>query len=140
MWRRGRRVLQKWGTKLEKKDVRAYSPLTLAFLGDAAYETLVREKLVKEANMPVGRLHRLSVERVKAKYQAEASDRILPLLTDEEMIVFKRGRNAHSGSVPKSAGVIEYRKATALETLFGYLHLLGDSDRIDELFSQIWPN
>lgn len=92
--------------------------------------------------MPVKKLHPASVERVRANYQARAAELIEHMLTEDEQAVMKRGRNAScsSGSVPKSSNPIEYHKATSLETLFGYLHLLGETDRIRELFDYIWEN
>ena len=117
-----------------------YSPLTLAFLGDAVYEQLVRERLVLTANMPVKKLHSAAVERVRASFQSKAADEILPLLDEDELAIFKRGRNATGNTVPKSSDPVEYRRATALETLFGYLFLLGNSERIVELFDKIWYN
>ena len=117
-----------------------YSPLTLAFLGDAVYEQLVRERLVLTANMPVKKLHSAAGERVRASFQSKAVEEILPLLDEEELAVFKRGRNATGNTVPKSSDPVEYRRATALETLFGYLFLLGNSERIVELFDKIWYN
>lgn len=125
---------------LEKKDVNQYSPLTLAFLGDAVYEQLVREKIVLTANMPVGKLHKEAVKKVCASFQSNAVDLIEPILTEDELTIMKRGRNATSNTVPKSSNPIEYRRATSLETLFGYLHLLGNSERIVELFDIIWYN
>lgn len=127
-------------TFLDKKDVNQYSPLTLAFLGDAVYEQLVREKIVLTANMPVGRLHKEAVERVRAAYQSRAVDVILPMLTEDEENIMKRGRNATSNTVPKSSNPVEYRRATGLEALFGYLYLLGNSERIVEIFDTIWYN
>lgn len=124
--------------QLEKKDAVQYSPLTLAFLGDGVYELLVRERLVLVANMPVGKLHKLAVDRVRAAYQAKAYDVILPLLTEDEEAMLKRGRNATGNTVPKSSNPIEYHKATAVECLFGYLYLLGNKARIDEIFEIIW--
>ena len=115
-----------------------YSPLTLAFLGDSVYEQLVREKLVLEANRPVGKLHISAVQRVRANFQSRAVDVILPLLTEEEEAAFKRGRNATSNTVPKSSNPVEYRRATGLECLFGFLYLKGETDRLDELFAKIW--
>ena len=115
-----------------------YSPLTLAFLGDGVYEQLVREKLVLTANMPVGKLHRLAVDKVRAGYQAKAYEIILPMLDETEESILKRGRNASGNTVPKSSNPIEYHKATAVECLFGYLHLTGNKVRIDELFEVIW--
>lgn len=92
--------------------------------------------------MPVKKLHPASVERVRANYQARASELISDILTEEEYAVMKRGRNAscNSGSVPKSSNPVEYHKATSLETLFGYLHLLGENERIRELFEYIWEH
>ncbi len=123
---------------MEKRDAMQYSPLTLAFLGDGVYELLVREKLVLNANMPVGKLHRLAVDKVRAAYQAKAYETILPILNEDEESILKRGRNATGNTVPKSSNPIEYHKATAVECLFGYLHLVGNKSRIDELFEVIW--
>lgn len=125
---------------MEKREVNQYSPLTLAFLGDAVYSQLVREKLVLTANMPVKKLHPASVIRVRASYQARAAAKIEPILSEEEIAVMKRGRNAscNSSSVPKSSNPVEYHKATSLECLFGYLHLIGNRDRINELFQLCW--
>lgn len=116
----------------------AYSPLTLAFLGDSVYEQRVRERLVLQANMPVGKLHRAAVERVRASYQSRAVEVLLPLLTEEELSILKRGRNATANTVPKSSNPIEYRRATGLECLFGYLYLKGEEERLDTLFDTIW--
>lgn len=123
---------------MEKRDAMQYSPLTLAFLGDGVYEQLVREKLVLTANMPVGKLHALAVKKVRASYQAKAFDLILPVLNSDEEGVLRRGRNATGNTVPKSSNPIEYHKATAIESLFGYLHLIGNKQRIDEIFEIIW--
>ena len=112
----------------------------MAFLGDAVYEQLVRERLVLTANMPVKKLHQAAVERVRASYQSKAVDEILPLLTEEEETVFRRGRNATGNTVPKSSDPVEYRRATGLETLFGYLKLMENYERMVELFDIIWYN
>jgi ribonuclease-3 family protein len=114
-----------------------YSPLTLAFLGDAVYELLVRETLVRGANRPVNKLHRLSVERVRAAFQAEASDRLAEVFTEAEADIFRRGRNAGGVHVPKSSSQAQYRRATGLEAVFGYLYLNNDRERIRELFDMI---
>ena len=114
--------------------------MTLAFLGDAVYEQLVRERLVLTANMPVKKLHSEAVERVRAAYQSRAVEEIIPILTEEETAVFKRGRNATGNTVPKSSNPVEYRRATALETLFGYLKLTENYQRMVELFDIIWYN
>ena len=116
----------------EKVDPRTLSPLTLAFIGDGVFELLVRERLVCEGNRPAGALHKRSVAMVRAEAQAEAMDRLLPLLTETEAAVYRRGRNAHT-----SRNSVEYHKATGLEALFGYLYLQGDIGRLQGLFQQI---
>ncbi len=113
----------------EPTDPRTLSPLTLAFIGDGVYELMVRERLVCEANRPVNELHKRAVEMVRAEAQAAALDQLMPLLTEEEAAVYRRGRNAHT-----SRSGSEYHKATGLESLFGYLYLQGDLARIRVLF------
>lgn len=113
------------------------SPLNLAFIGDCIYEILVRESLVLDANRPVNDLHRESVKYVSAKAQTNAFDKIKDVLTEDEMAIFKRGRNAKVGHSPKSASEGEYHCATGMEALFGYLYLTDNVDRIKELFSII---
>ena len=115
-----------------------YSPLVLAFLGDSIYEKCVRMRLVTLTSMPAGRLHNISVKVVCAAFQAQASQEIMDMLSENELSVFKRGRNAHGNTVPKSANAQDYRKATGLEALFGYLYLTAKEDRIEELFDVIW--
>ena len=115
------------------------STAALAYLGDAVIEVLVREKLVSDGFSDSGNLNRESLKYVKAGAQAAAMRKILPSLSEEEETVFKRGRNMSGGNVPKSATMSEYRTATGMEVLFGYLHLLGRQDRIDELFSLAYP-
>jgi ribonuclease-3 family protein len=114
-----------------------YSPLSLAFLGDGVYELLVREMIVSEANRPVGELHKLAVNFVKASFQAAAADKISKNLTEAEADVYRRGRNANGVHIPKSASPAEYRKATGIEAVFGYLYLKGDRQRIREIFDKI---
>ena len=125
---------------MTEKELNQYSPLTLAFMGDAVYETLVREKIVAGANMPVRRLHDLTIERVCAEFQAAAVKCLTDggHLTEEEQDIFRRGRNAGGVTAPKHSTVGEYRAATGLECLFGYLHLAGRSSRIREIFELIW--
>ena len=123
-------------TDEKRRDAAMYSPLTLAYLGDCVYELLVREALVRKGNKPNGKLHGEATKFVSAKGQSEAFLKIEHILTEEELAVFKRGRNAHS--VPnKNNDADEYRRATGLETLFGYLRLCGDDERIAELFREI---
>ncbi len=106
----------------------------LAYLGDSVIELLVREHLVNSNITSSGSLNSKSLEFVKAGAQAAAMHNITSLLTDEEMLIFKRGRNKAGGNVPKSATVSEYRTATGMEVLFGYLHLSGNTERISALF------
>ncbi len=102
------------------------------------YEQLVRLRLILDANRPVGQLHKLKTEKVCAGYQAKAVNVIMPVLNEEEQAVLKRGRNATGTTVPKHSSASEYRHATGLESLFGYLYLKGENQRIDELFKLIW--
>ena len=115
-------------------DIRELSTEALAYLGDSVLEIRVREKLVRDGIGHSGELNRASLAFVKATEQAAAMRRIIPLLTDEEALVFKRGRNMSGGNVPKSATMSEYRAATGMEVLFGYLHYAGRQERLDELF------
>ena len=110
----------------------------LAYLGDSVLEIRVRELLVKKGISGSGRLNSASLSYVKASEQAAAMHRIAPFLSEEESLVFKRGRNMSGGNVPKSATMSEYRTATGIEVLFGYLHLLGRVERIDELFKKAY--
>lgn len=111
-------------------DVHTLSPLALAFVGDGVYSLMVRERLLSQANRPVNDLHRLAVREVRAEAQAAAIKRILPLLTEKEEAVFKRGRNAHT-----ARSGADYHNATGLEALFGYLYLSDRIDRVRELFA-----
>lgn len=113
------------------------SPSVLAFVGDAVYGLYVRRRLA-EVNRPSGELHRLSVKLVKASAQAEAFTVIESELSEKELSVFKRGRNFHTSTTPKSATNREYHTATGLECLFGFLYLSGEIDRADSLFDKIW--
>lgn len=113
----------------------SYSTASLAYLGDCAIEICVREYLVREAGLSSSaKLNKAALEFVKAGKQAEAMKNIMPLLTEEENAVFHRGRNMGHSSTPKSATVSEYRNATGMEALFGWLHLAGNKERINELF------
>lgn len=122
---------------LTEKQAAAYSPNVLAFYGDCVYEKLVRRYIVLEHQTNAGRLHNLAVERVRASYQSAAVAVIEPLLTEREADILRRGRNAGGISVPKSAKPSEYRRATALEALFGYLSLTGQEERLNTLFNVI---
>ena len=126
---------------LTPDEARQYSPLTLAFLGDSVYEQLVRTELTVSATRPAGELHNMAVRLVNAVYQAKAARLLLEgTLTEEEEYIFKRGRNANGISAPKSAKNSDYRAATGLETLFGYLAITGRQDRCGELYAVIREN
>lgn len=120
---------------ISEKEARMYSPLTLAFLGDAVYSLLVRNMLALSANKPTGKLHKESISYVNAAFQAQVIKELLPHLNENEEYIFKRGRNAHSAHSPKNQSDADYRYATGLETLYGYLYLCGETQRIKELFS-----
>ena len=124
-------------TPITREQARNYSPLTLAFLGDSVYELLVRHKIALNGSCPVKKLHNRAVEKVRASYQAEGVRAVESMLTEEEADFIRRGRNANS-TVPKSSSVEDYRLATGLETLFGYLYLIGETDRIEQLFEVIY--
>ena len=121
------------------ENVKLLSPSVLAFVGDGVYGLCVRTKL-SLINRPSGELHKLSVEYVSATAQAKAFEFIEPSLTEEEIEIFKRGRNFHTSRSPKSATNREYHIATGLESLFGFLYLKGEQERINQLFEMIWNN
>lgn len=124
----------------EKVPTSALNGLSLAFVGDSVYETVVREHLLENGSMPVGKLHRLAVKMVCAQAQAHFFDIFEPLLSEEEHDILMRGRNANSSHVPKGACAIEYRKATGVEALFGWLYLNGKNERIRGLFDLMLEN
>lgn len=127
--------LIKSGLSLEKQDICSYSPLTLAYIGDAIYELIIRSMIVTEGNAPVNKMHKRSSSFVKAETQAEFIKYMLDneLLSEEEMRIYKRGRNAQSYTKAKNASVTDYRMATGFEALVGYLYLSGQSERMMEL-------
>ncbi len=120
---------------LSEQEARQFSPLTLAFLGDSVYEFMIRTAIVKQGNTAVHKLHNAKIKLVCAFYQARVSEKLI--FTEQEQAVFQRGKNAVS-TIPKSAKPVDYRKATGLEAVFGYLHLSGNTQRLEELFQQIW--
>ena len=113
---------------------------SLAYLGDAVIELMVRQMLLSRDTGDVGKMNKIADTLVRATYQSQAMDRLMPILTEEEIAVFKRGRNTHSHTVPKSAKVSDYRKATGMEALFGFLYLEGRQERLNELFSVAFEN
>ena len=115
---------------LEPVDLKTYSPLTLAYIGDAAYELVIRSLVVEQGNAPVNKLHKRSSRLVKAQAQAEAAVKLLDAFTEEELAVYKRGRNARSHTMAKNAEMTDYRMATGFEAVMGYLHLKQDYERM----------
>ena len=115
---------------LEDQDLRSYSPLTLAYIGDGVYELVIRTILVKKGNCPVNRLHKKASSLVKAGAQSAIMEVIEEKLTPEELSVYRRGRNAHSPTMAKHATMADYRRATGFEELMGYLYLKEDYTRM----------
>ncbi len=118
---------------LKEVDIRTYSPLTLAYIGDAVYDLLFRTVVVGKGNTSANKLHNRTVQYVKAPAQAQLIESISDQLTEEESSVYKRGRNAKPYTMAKNATLAEYKKATGLEALVGYLYLQGRMERILEL-------
>ena len=117
------------------EDPRQIPALNLAYVGDTVYDLYVRAYLINTHPETVHNLHLLSARMVCAQGQARAFFALEPLLTEEELAIYRRGRNAHSGTVPKNANVMDYRVATGLETLLGHLWVLGREERVDELMA-----
>ena len=118
---------------LEPEDIRSYSPLTLAYVGDAVYELVIRTMIISKGNAPVNKLHKRSAALVKAPAQAQMMKVIEPLLSEEELHIYKRGRNAKSYTSAKNASVIDYRIATGFEALMGWFYLQERQERMLEL-------
>lgn len=116
--------------RCKEQDIRTYSPLALAYMGDAVYDLIIRTVIVERANRAANDLHRMAISYVKAPSQARIIECLLPLLTQEEEAVYKRGRNANPHTVAKNASRSDYRKATGFEALIGYLYLAGNQERI----------
>lgn len=119
--------------ELKEQDVRTYSPLTLAYIGDGVYDLVIRTLVVRQANRPANELHRLTTRYVKAGAQAEMIVALKDELTAEEADIFKRGRNAKPHTTAKNATRADYHKATGFEALMGYLYLTGQEERMLEL-------
>lgn len=126
--------------RLDSGQMSKVSNLGLAHIGDCVFELMVRSYLVYHGASTAGGLHKSTVKYVSAPAQAEAVKKIKDYLTDEETAIYKRGRNSRVNTVPKNAKPSQYHAATGLETLFGYLYLTGEKDRLDELFSIIMEN
>lgn len=115
---------------LKDPDIRSYSPLTLAYIGDGVYELVIRTILVKKGNCPVNRIHRKASSLVKASAQSAIMEKIEGHLTQEEHDIYRRGRNAHSPTMAKHATMADYRRATGFEALMGYLYLKEEYTRM----------
>ena len=126
---------------MNNKKASEYSALVLAYIGDAIYEAFTREKvLLSNPDMPAHKLHIQNVRYVKAKAQSDAMIAIEPVLKDKELAIYKRGRNAKSGTVPKNADLTEYRRATGFEALIGFLYLEKETDRLLEIMEIAYKN
>ena len=126
----------KLGDKIDKTRANNISPVVLAFVGDAVYSLFVRERLVFSSDYKTGELNKLATGEVKATAQAEFVKEIMPLLTEEELAIYKRGRNAKKGTRSKSASVANYNASTGFEALLGYLYVLGENDRLNFLLNK----
>ena len=122
---------------MTKAEIDAISNLGLAQMGDCVYEMLVRAYLCAQGNKTVAQLHKQTITMVKATYQAAFVDKMLPLLNEDEMTHYRRGKNSHVHAVPKSATPAQYAKATGLEAMFGYLFLSGKKERANEIFNLV---
>ena len=122
--------------KLSKNTARNLSPITLAFVGDAVYTLFVREKIVFQSDLKGSELNRRTSLEVKASAQARFIDKIMPILTEEEVDIYKRARNTKKNTRAKSASVCEYNKSTGFEALVGYLYLIGETDRLNFLLNE----
>ena len=114
-------------------EINSFSPLSLAYVGDAVYEVYVRSYVMQNGNMQVNKLHRASTRYVSAKAQSTIIHSIMDSLTEEEIAIFKRGRNAHSYTSAKNADIVDYRHATGFEALIGYLFISKKFDRLNEI-------
>ncbi len=118
------------GFGIEGKDIRTYSPLTLAYIGDAVFDLIIRSVLVNRGNTAVNNLHKRASAIVKAPTQSAIAASIMDELTDEEKDIYRRGRNSKPHTRAKNASTMEYLEATGLEAVVGYLYLKGDMERV----------
>lgn len=132
------RVLSDAQAAFPKRDDPAQlAPLSLAYMGDTVYDLFVRTMLLETTTLTVHGLHQRAAKLVCAKAQAAAFRRIEPMLDEKELSVYRRGRNSHIGTVPKSASIMDYRMATGLEALIGFLYLSGENERLNEIMRLI---
>jgi ribonuclease-3 family protein len=125
------------GGKLSKTDIQMLNPLVLAYVGDSVYDTFVRTLLVSAGYGHVGKLHKMSIQFVKAKAQADILTDIMEKLSDEEQDIVRRGRNTKAATIPKNADISDYRYATGFEALIGYLYMKGQLDRLMEIIEMV---
>lgn len=125
--------LIKQSFEVKEVDIRTYSPLTLAYIGDGIFDLVIRTVVVGRANEAANKLHHKTITYVKAGTQSAMAEALQEDLTEEEMAVYKRGRNAKSYTSAKNATITDYRKATGLEALAGYLYLQDRQERLIEL-------
>jgi ribonuclease-3 family protein len=124
---------------MEKKiDYSQYSPVTLAYIGDAVFSLFIRESQIEKGDKKTGRLQREAIDYVSAKAQASIVDSILNFLEEDEKYIYKRGRNANSQTVPKNANPGDYRKSTGFEAVLGYLYLLKKEDRLKKVLREAY--
>lgn len=129
--------MDNFSPKMNTLEVNKISMLGLAHVGDAVYELLVRTMLCAQGHSSVTELHRLTVSLVNAPAQASAAEKIMLSLSDEELAIYRRGRNTKVNSVPHNADIGQYHAATGIESLFGWLYLQGRQERVHELFGLI---
>jgi len=126
---------------IDKEKAGLYSPLVLAYIGDSVYEVFTRKKVLESnPNLPAHKLHKENVMYVKAEAQSNAMENIEPILTEQEIAIYKRGRNAKSATVPKNANLADYRRATGFEALIGFLELSGQYERLMEIMEIAFNN
>lgn len=133
-----RKMMQE--NKIDEKNVDLMPPLVLAYIGDAVFEVYVRTLLIGEGEVKVGKLHKKSIDYVKAKAQADFIKMLFDLLDEEERKIVMRGRNTNTATTPKNADIIDYRYATGFEALIGHLYLKGRHDRLMELLKACIKN
>ena len=117
-----------------------YDGLLLAYIGDGVLELLVREKLITSGETNTGKLSAMAQKIVCAPAQSESVDALLPMLTEEELAIYKLGRNHKVGGKPKKASAVEYHRATGMEAVFGYLYLEGRNERLRQIFAELYRN
>lgn len=122
---------------LTQKEILELNPLVLAFVGDSVQQLMVRTKLSCTSTAKAGELHKLQSAQIKASAQAKYMDDIMSVLSEDEIAVFKRARNTHMNTMAKHASVADYKKASGFEAVIGYLYLLGENERLEELFDII---